>query len=879
VRHHPPLVRLASRIVAAAAWLAPRANRTDLRREWNAEIAWCDRSSAAVARRALGAFAHALWLRKEQWSLDMLWQDLKYGARTLLARPSFAAVAIATFALGIGANTAIFSLVYGVVLKPLPLREPDRLVQIWETNPLRNWTHATASPANLLDWRARNRVFEEIAFYPGMEDRTAMLANSALAGADGAERIRGLEVSANFFRVLGVEPLEGRTFTDDEAQPGRDRVVVLSYGLWSRRFNRDPDIVGRDITVATLAFRVIGVMPPAFRFPSAAVDAWAPMPVTPRWAAMRRPHYLRPIARLKPGVTTEQARADMTAIASALEREYPETNTQMGVGLGPLQDWVVGSARTPLLVLLGAVGLVLLVACANLANLLLARATGRRREFAVRAALGGAGWRLARQLLTESALLAACGGVLGALGARWLLNLLVALAPADVPRLHDVALDGRMLAFVAALTTVTALLAGLAPAWHAARTDAAWLREGTRSGGGSRSVHRALVVGQVAVSLALVVCAGLLLRSFDRLQSVPAGFDPEHAVTFRITLPGAKYGDDTTKAVGFFEDLLGRVRALPGVLATGASSVIGLDGQGWTGDLFIDGRPEVWGRELRHKEATPGYFGAMGLRLVQGRDFTDADGPDAPPVVVVNQALARAFFGDEDPLGRRIAFSRGRPGAQAPPWWTIVGVAQDEKQNGLDEPVAPEVYHTHRQRPRLGMTVVVRSRTSASALGPELRSQLRAIDAGVPMFDVRTLEEVVAASVARERFTTWIVGLFAALALTIAAVGIHGVIAHSVSSRTREIGVRIALGATRGKVRRLVLGETFGLLAAGLGAGLLLAAAGTRAIRTLLFQTPATDVATYAAVLGVFAAVALLASWVPLRRALAVDPNVALRWE
>jgi predicted permease len=590
VRHQPLTVRLALHIVAAAAWLAPRANRNDFRREWDAELAWYAQKSP-VASRALGAFVHALWLRKEQWSLDMLWQDLKYGARTLLARPAFTAVAVATFALGIGANTAIFSLVYGVILKPLPLREPERLVQIWETNPLRNWTHATASPANLLDWRARNRVFEEIAFYPGREDRTAMLANSALAGADGAERIRGLEVSANFFRVLGVEPLEGRTFTDDEGQPGRGRVVVLSYGLWLRQFNRDPEIVGRDVSVATLAFRVIGVMPPEFGFPSAEVDAWLPMPITPQWAALRRPHYLRPIARLTSGVTIEQARADMNAIASALEREYPDTNTQMGVGLGPLQEWVVGNARTPLLVLLGAVGLVMLVACANLANLLLARANGRRREFAVRAALGGAGWRLARQLLTESALLAACGGVLGALGARWLLNVLVALAPADVPRLHDVALDGRMLAFVAALTTVTALLAGLAPAWRAARTEAAWLREGTRSIGGSRSARRALVVAQIAVSLALVVCAGLLLRSFDRLQSVSPGFDPEHAITFRVTLPGAKYaGEDATRAVGFFEDLLGRVRGMPGVLAAGASSVIGLDGQGWTGDLFIDGR-------------------------------------------------------------------------------------------------------------------------------------------------------------------------------------------------------------------------------------------------------------------------------------------------
>ncbi len=876
----PAAARIAVRLVALASSLAPAACRADFRREWNAEIAWTDGAMGfGVARRALGAFVHALWLRKEPWSLDMLWQDLKHAVRLLVTRPSFTTVAVATLAVGIGANTAIFSLVYGVLLKPLPFRDPDRLVQIWETNPLRNWTDATASPANLLDWRARNRVFEDIAFYPGMDDRTPMLANGTLASVDGAERIRGLQVSTNLFRVLGTEAFAGRTFIDDEQQPGRHHVAVLSHGLWSARFNRDPDIVGRDIVINTVSYRVVGVMPRGFRFPSPDVDAWLPFVMTPETAALRRPHYLRPIARLKPGVTLAQARADMTAIASALEREYPDTNTQMGVGLKPLHDWVVGDARTPLLVFLGAVALVLLVACANIANLLLARAAGRRREFAVRSALGGAGWRLARQMLTESAVLAVCGGLLGILLARWGLALLLAAGPADVPRLDEVGMDGRMLAFVAIVTSMTALLFGLAPAWHAAHADVAWLRDGSRSGGRSRTARRALVIAQIAASVALVITAGLLLRSFERLQSVPPGFDPEQAVSLRIELPGAKYGTDDAQPVAFFEAFLGRLRAMPGVVAAGASTVIGLDGQGWTGDLHVEGKPEVWGRELRHKEVTPGYFGAMGVRLLEGRDFAASDGPAAPRVVVVNEALARAYFGQEDPLGRRIAFRRAGAGRPAPAWWTIVGVAQDEKQNALDEPVAPEVYETHRQNPTLGLTIVVRSSAPATSLVPAARAALSTMDPGVAMFDVRPLRDVVSASMTRERFTTWIVGLFAALALAIAAIGIYGVVAHAVSGRTREIGLRVALGATRRDVTGLVLAETLMLVATGLAAGLLLCLASTRAVRSLLFQTAPTDILTYVTVVSLLTAVAFVASWVPLRRALTIDPNTALRYE
>jgi putative ABC transport system permease protein len=810
----------------------------------------------------------------------MLWQDVKFGIRMLARRPAFTALAVVILALGIGANTAMFSVVYGVLLKPLPFKEPDRLVQLWETNPLRNWTHATASPANLLDWRERNRVFEGIAFYPGMDDKTPMSSNSTLAAGDAdPERLRGIQVSTNFFQVLGVSPALGRAFEETDGEPGRNRVLILSHAFWRARFNGDPAIVGREFMVNGRLHQVIGVMPRDFRFPAADIQAWGPFQITPEIAALRRPHYLRPIGRLKPDVTIEQARADMSSIAAALEKQYPDTNTQMGVGLGPLQDFVVGDVRRPLLVFLGAVVLVLLIACANLANLLLARATGRRREFAVRAALGGAGWRLARQLLVESLLLAAVGGAAGLAVGHWGLGLIISGTPGQVPRLDEVVLDGRVLMAVAIVTSLTALLFGVAPAWQAAHPDVAWIREGTRASGGGAGTRRLLVVTQIAASVALVGCAGLLLRSFERLQAVSPGFDPDGAVTFRVTLPGARYGDNDAKPVAFFEQFLERVRSVPGVAAAGGSTVIGLQGQGWTGDLFIEGRPDVWGRELRHKEVTPGYFAAMGLPILSGRNFTDADGPEAPRVIVVNETLVRTYFRDEDPIGKRILFGRPRPDGPVPPAWTIVGVTRDEKQNRLDEEVRPAVYATHRQDGTLGMAIVVRSTMAPSALVPAMRSELRRMDPGVGLFDVRSLREVVDESVARQRFTAWIVGIFAVLALTIAAVGVYGVVSYSVGGRIREIGLRMALGATRRSVTGLVLRETCMMLGFGLAGGLLLCVSATRAISTLLFDTAPTDPLTYAGVVAVLAVSGMVASYLPLRRALSVDPNVALRYE
>ena len=872
-------MNLARRIISAAAWLAPSAHRDDFRHEWQAELAWgqsSGRPSWGLMRHTLGAFVHALWLRKEQWRFEMLMQDLRYAWRVLSAQKSFTIVAALTLALGIGANAAIFSIVYGVLLKPLPLHEPDRLVHIFETNPLRNWTTATASPANLMDWKARNRTLEDIAFYPSMENRAPMFSSGNLQ-ADGAEpeRLRGLRVSFNMFRALGVQPMLGRDFLESEQVPGKNRVAILSHALWTSHFGADPNIVGRDVQVNMVPYRVVGVMPRSFTFPDARVQLWTPYAVDASFLEQRRPHFLRPVARLRPGLSIAQAREDLQRIAADLEKEYPDTNTKMGIGVASIQDWMVGDVRTALVLFMAAVGLVLLIACANLANLLLARASGRARELAVRSALGASGWRIARQMLTENLLLAVLGAGLGILIARWTLGAIITASPVDLPRLDEVSLDWRALAFVASITALTTLFIGALPAWVGAHASSTALRDGVRTTGGGSLTRRVLVVTQVAASVALLVCAGLLLRSFERLNSVPPGFDPNGVVAFQLTLPGVKYSEEP-QVVAFWEALLPRLRALPGVSAAGAATVIGLEGRGWTGDLFVEGRPGFQGRELGHKDITPGYFAAMGLRIVRGRDLADTDITGAPPVAVVNDAFVRAYFADEDPIGKRISYAR----VQTPDTWrTIVGIVSDEKQESLATAVYPQVYESHRQNAASGMTIVVRSSLPETSLMPALRQEVRSLDAGLAVFNVRTLQDVVATSVARERFTAALVALFAGLALAIASIGVYGVIAYSVSRRTREIGVRVALGAERRGVLWLVTRETLALVGAGMLGGFAAAAVMANAIRGMLFQVSPADPLTYLAVIAVLAGVALAATYVPARRALAVDPMTALRSE
>jgi putative ABC transport system permease protein len=878
------------RLLTAISVLAPVSLRREWVREWDAEMQHAlGRPSMRpttpwVWGRLAGAVVHAVWLRKEEWRIDMVWHDVRFGARMLLRRPAFTLVAALTLALGIGANAAIFSLVYGVLLKPLPLHEPHRLVQIWETNPLRGWTRTSVAPANLLDWQARNHVFEDIAFYfagrgantvePGVFDYNA-------SAEDGAERLKGARVSPNLFPVLGVQPLVGRTFAADESTPGKHLVIVLSHAFWTRRFGQRPDVVGSDFRMNALNYRIVGVMPPRFTFPDPEVDFWAPLAYDPAaFRTQRRPHFLRATARLKPGVTIEQARAEMNTIASALEREYPETNTQMGIGIGEHQSWRVGDVERPLLVFLGAVAFVLLIACANVANLLLARAGGRARELAIRTAVGAGRAQLVRQLLIESAMLASIGGIAGIALAVWLLDVFVSQSAVAIPRLDEVSLDRWVLLFVALVTLLTTVLFGVLPAFQTARiATPARLKDGGRGStpASARTTRRLLVVSEIALAVALTSGAALMIRSFMRLMHVDPGFDASRSVSMQISLPGARY-DTPDKAIGFFEALLTRVRAVPGVTAAGASTVTALRGSGWTGDLFIDGKPNVWGRELRHKEVTPGYFDAMGLPILRGRAFLPADDAVAPLVTVINEALAREYFAGEDPVGRRISFDRPN---ERTAWRTIIGVVHDEKQDSLADRVHGEVYESHRQKPQTRLMLVARADAGLrpAALAEPIRREVAALDREVAVFDIETLEDVVSKSVSGERFAMMLLSAFAALALVLAAIGVYGVISFSVSRRIPEFGVRMALGATRRDVMRLVLSEGAALVAIGLAVGFVLTLAATRAMSGMLFEVQPHDPQALASSALFLAAVALAASYIPARQATRIDPITALRVE
>jgi putative ABC transport system permease protein len=875
--------------VSLGSAIVPSSMRDDWTCEWHAEL-WHQRERLAgdgglsmparldLVVRSAGAVVHALWLRKEEWSLSVILQDVRYALRGLWHRPAFTAVALLMIALGIGANTAVFSVVYGVLVKALPYREPDRLVQIWETNPLRNWTSATVAPANLLDWRDRSRSFEGIAYYIGSDGKGPGLTDVTLTDGAEPERLQGMQVSGNFFEVLGAGAAIGRTFTREEELPGSTRIVVLSDGFWHRRFGGDRSVVGRRIDLNGLSCEVAGVMPPAFHVPGVQADFWAPQPYDEaNFRRARRPHWFRVIARLAPGVSLDQARQEMTRIAGELEREYPNTNTQMGVGLGPLHDWFVGDTRRALVMLMGAVSMVLLIACTNVASLLLARATTRRRELAIRVALGAGRLRLIRQLLTESLVLAVVGAGLGVVFARLALGWLREHGPAGLPRLEQAGIDGWVLAFVAAAAFATALAFGLAPAWQSVRSAPGdRLQDGSRSTTGSGvALRRALIAAEVALSVVLLVGAGLLVKSFIHLRAVNPGIETERALSFRVTLPSRRYNDNA-RVSGFYTEVVSRLRALSGVRAAGATVRLALEGYNWTGDLYVDGRPDVWGRELRHKAVTPGYFEAAGIRLLRGRDFGSEDTPAGQPVAIVNQTLARSYFGDADPIGQRIAYGRPSPTTR---WTTVVGMVSDEKQDGLGAEVKPEVYEPHTQDSQNTMTIIVRTAGEPTALLPLVRREVAAVDGGIALYEIRTLDQVIDRSLAEERFATVVLAGFAGAALLLAAIGLYGIVAFGVTERTREIGLRLALGADGGSVLRMIVWDGLHVVLAGLAIGLLGALALNRVVESFLFQTPPTDPLVYVSVAGILAAAGAFASYVPARRAARVDPAVSLRAE
>jgi len=801
--------------------------------------------------------------------MNTLLQDLRYGIRMLIKNPGFALVAVIALGLGIGANAAIFSVVNTVLLRPVPYEDPDRLMVLTE-NQRPKFPEFSIAPGNFIDWQKQNTVFERLV---------AINSAAFILVGEGAEpeRLRGARVSAGLFEMLGVNPVHGRTFLEEEDQPGRENVVILSSGLWKRRFAADSNVIGQPITLSGVSYTIIGVMPPSFGFPDPTTDVWTPIAFTARDAQVHGGHFLSAFGRLKQGTTVDQARTEMSAIAGRLAEQYPDTNAGWGVDVFPMQEYEVRDIRPALIVLLAAVGLVLLIACANVANLLLARATTRQKEIAIRSALGASRGRVARQLLTESVLLALVGGVVGVLLAQWGIASLLALAPPDLPRAKEVTLDSTVLGFTLLVTLLTGVIFGLVPAMQSSRVNLnETLKEGGRgTTGGHHRVRAGLVVTEVALALVLLIGAGLLIRSFYRLQQVNPGFNPSNALAITISLPGRKYQQPDQRAA-FFTQLIEKVSALPGVAAVGASQTLPIQGDYLLG-FIIQGRPPFpLGQEpsTNYYSVTPDYFRAMGIPLMRGREFTEQDRTGATRVVIINEEMAKRYFPDEDPIGKRIHVTQGPETFRE-----IVGIVGDVKQYGLARPTTLQTYEPFLQEPYSSMTLVVRADGNLGPLGGAIRSQVLAIDKEQPISRIKALEEVVSESVAKQRFSMLLLGVFAAVALVLAAVGLYGVMSYSVTQRTHEIGIRTALGAKQSDVLKLVVGQGMVLALAGVGIGLVAAFGLTRLMSVLLFGVSTTDPLTFVALPAVLILVALAACFVPARRATKVDPMIALRYE
>lgn len=818
--------------------------------------------------------------------METLLQDLRFAGRTLLKQPAFTLIAILTLALGIGANTAIFSVVDSVLLAPLPFRHAERLMMIWASNPelarkVGLPDKLPVSPATFYDWKTAGS-FEKMAMV------TADRLN--LTGVGEPEQIPAVGVSGEFFQALGTPALLGRTLLPEDDDKGKRATVLLSHSFWQSRFGGDRGIVGRTVHLDGVPLTVVGVMPPEFAFPrggempagfgfAARPEVWVPMALPPERRQSRGNRGQLAIGLLKPGVSIPTAQAEMNAIADRIEKLFPASDKGWRPRVDPLPEQLVGDIRPALLILLGAVGLVLLIACVNVANLLLAQAAARQKEIAVRTALGAGRGRMVRQLLTESALLAFAGGAVGLLLAYWGLRAFALWIPDDVPVARDLALDPRVLLFTLGVVLLTGALAGLAPALQMTRPDLAEsLRDGTRAGSGTARGGRtrsALVVIETAVAVLLVVGAGLLIRSFARLTDVDPGFRPEGVLSFQVPLPESKYGEDPQQAA-FTSALLERLRALPGVDAAGMISDLPLSGSEEIEGLVIEGRPRP--NQLSEtpladfRQASPGYFEALGVRLIRGRTFAEGDGDKAPRVAVVDETMVRTYFPGTDGIGRRFSFDGPKES-----WITIVGVVGNVRNSGLHVDPRPQVYVPQAQRPTSSQYFVLRAKRDPRLLIAEARAAVAAIDRDQPVARVLPMARVVSESMAGRRFNMVLLGVFAALALVLAAVGIYGITSYSVAQRTREMGLRMALGAQPWTVLKLVLREAGSLALIGLAAGLVLAFAATRVMASLLFNTGATDPATFASVAAALALVSLFAAWVPGRRATRVDPMVAMR--
>jgi predicted permease len=825
------------------------------------------------ARRRFGNVGHIKDLGRDIKGggfMETLRQDLRYGARMLMKNPGFTLIAVITLALGIGANTAIFSVVNAVLLRPLPFKEPDRLMAIFETR-LPQFQEMSLSPGNFLDWKEQNTVFERLVAYRS--------ASFNLIGTGDPQRLPGISVTEGFLALLGAQPRLGRDFSPEEYQREHANVVILSHWLWERRFGGDPKVLGQEITLDGRNYTIVGVMPATFAW---ATGLLTPMAFTAQEAQDHGSHYLAAIGRLKPGVTLDQARAEMSAIAGRLAAQYPGVNRDMNVRILPLLELTVRDVKTALLVLFVAVAFVLLIACVNVVNLMLARVAERQKEIGIRVALGAGRARIVRQLLTESALLALLGGAAGLLLAKYGRDLLLALAPQNLPRVGDASLDGSTLAFTAVITLLTGTIFGLVPALQVTNSRGPNLNETLKDAGRvatesrrRRLMRNALIVLEVASALVLLVGAGLMIKSLWRLQKVDPGFDPERALTVSVALPRRKYPEANRQAA-FFQQLIEKVGTLPGVQTVGATSILPLSAGDDVSSFGIQGRPSLPPefQSTNIYSVSSGYFKAMGIRLIRGRLFTERDTKDSPRIIIINEWIAKTIFLDEDPIGKQIRIDN-----QGDIWFEIVGIVSDVKLGGIDRATPLQTYLPYTQRTLSNMTLIVRAEGRLAGLTAAIRKEVLQLDKEQPISGVRTLNQVFSASIAQRRFSTLLLGVFAAVALALAAVGVYGVLSYAVTQRTHEIGIRMALGAGRRDVLKLVVGRGMFLTLIGMAAGLAAAFALTRVMSALLFEVSATDRLTFGSSALLLGAVALLACWIPARRATKVDPLTALKHE
>lgn len=818
--------------------------------------------------------------------METLLQDLQYGVRMLLKTPGFTAVAVLALALGIGANTAIFSVVNAVLLRPLPFADPERLMLVGEINNNQKGAEDQVgiAPANYLDYRNDNKSFESLGAF-------SMTARSGfnLGGAGEPERVTGANVTANLFPTFGVNPIHGRHFQPEEEKQGNHRSVMLSHALWQRRFGGDAAIVGKTITMNGFSYLVVGVMPKGFEFPTKdvlptlqtlqrPVEAWVPLSIPEADWTARGSRFMHSVGRLKPGVTPEQATADLNGIAGRLAQQHVQ-NIGWGGKVVSLQEQMVGSIKLALLVLFGAVGFVLLIACANVANLLLARAATRQKEIAVRVALGAGRARLIRQLLTESFVLGLAGGLLGLLLAVWGVNILASISPQSVSLPSQLGLDARVVAFTLLVSLLTAVIFGLVPALQASKID---LNEAIKEGGGrsatgtGQRLRNMLVVAEIALAVILLVGAGLMVKSFRRLESVNPGFEPKNVLTFQYTLPASKYPDDP-EVIAFNRQLIQRLKALPGVESVSGTTVLPLGKTSNYTSFEIDGRPPLPPGEFllaEHLGIFPDYFKTMRVPLLKGREFTEQDTKTTTPVMMVNEAMARQFWPNEDPIGKRVKIDYDQGVARE-----VIGVVNNVKNFGLEAESKPEMYVSEDQFPFQSTFLVVRSTGDPKSLRGAITQEVMSVDKDQPIYNLMTMEDVLTASVGRQRFNMLLMTCFAVVAAILAAVGLYGVIAYSVTQRTHEIGIRMALGAQQRDILRLIVGNGLKLALIGIAIGLFGAFALTRVIESLLYGISTTDPTTFGIIALLVAGAALLSSFIPARRATKVDPMVALRYE